>query len=183
MAMLRIVHAGTMPDPDELARLLTERGEGGWVESTQTPTIPHSGPTVQQIETIESAPDAVELDAAMTIESIAATLSDSGELMLGSLLRREGRLVSATYDRLVLQRCAAIGEAEAAQIASAWQRTTRSALSVELADSGGSPTLNEQAAAADAAQDELLRQHPLVKAAFAVFPEAELVRMPRAANG
>ena len=103
--------------------------------------------------------------------------------MLGSLLRRGGRLVFAASDRLVLQRCPAIGDGEAAQIAAAWQRATRSMLAVELADSGGAPTLNEQAAAAEAAQDELLRQHPLVKAAFAVFPEAELVRMPRAANG
>jgi DNA polymerase III subunit gamma/tau len=185
MAMLRIVHAGTMPDPDELARLLTDRGSTGAVMVAPPPAASPSTPTVQQVETIDAAPapDIAEPDVSMTIESIAATLSDSGELMLGSLLRREGRLVSAAGERLVLQRCAAIGEAEAAQIAAAWQRATRSILAVELADSGGAPTLSQQAAAADAAQDELLRQHPLVKAAFAVFPEAELVRMPRAAGG
>ena len=185
MAMLRIVHAGTMPDPDELARLLTERVEGGRVMIAPQSAALHPAPTVQRMEIVDTAsvPDAAEPDRSMTIESIAATLSGGGELMLGSLLRREGRLVFAASDRLVLQRCPAIGDGEAAQIAAAWQRATRSMLAVELADSGGAPTLNEQAAAAEAAQDELLRQHPLVKAAFAVFPEAELVRMPRAANG
>ncbi len=185
MAMLRIVHAGTMPDPDDLARLLTERNELAIRPSLSAPVVAQAAPTADRMEIVDTAPvsNVAAPDVSMTIESIAATLSGGGELMLGSLLRREGRLVSAANDRLVLQRCAAIGEVEAAQIAAAWQRATRFALAVELADSGGAPTLGEQTAAADAAQDELLRQHPLVKAAFAVFPEAELVRMPRAANG
>ncbi len=185
MAMLRIVHAGTMPDPDDLARLLTERNEPAIRPSLSAPVVAQAAPTADRMEIVDTAPvsNVAAPDVSMTIESIAATLSRGGELMLGSLLRREGRLVSAANDRLVLQRCAAIGEVEAAQIAAAWQRATRFALAVELADSGGAPTLGEQTAAEDAAQDELLRQHPLVKAAFAVFPEAELVRMPRAANG
>jgi DNA polymerase-3 subunit gamma/tau len=205
MAVLRIVHAGTMPDPDELARLLSERlaaappaGEAGAMAPAP---VERAGPvaaaaaaapavTLAQEAGPDAAPDAApdlgpdlgSDPARPTLESIAATLSGSGELTLGSLLRREGRLVSASPDRLVLQRCPAIGEAEAADIAGAWLRATQSPMTVELADSGGAPTLAEAAAAEAAAADALLRQHPLVKAAFAVFPDAELIRQPRAAG-
>ena len=187
MAMLRIVHAGTMPDPDDLARLLDGR-----VSTAPAPVSSNSANSAEPASVQQAEPDPVvaqitrqspDAGPALTIESIAATLSDSGELMLGSLLRREGRLVSASPQRLVLQRCAAIGETEAAQIAGAWQRATRDPMAVDLADSGGAPTLAEAAAAEAAAADALLRQHPLVKAAFAVFPDAELVRPPRSANG
>ena len=183
MAMLRIVHAGTMPDPDDLARLLAERGEVGAVTvpaqvapSAQQPSAPLHLVTEQPVAAEESA-------APSTLESLAATLASGGELMLASLLRREARVVAIDAGRLVLQRCPAIGDGEAAQIGAAFARVTRATLAVSLADSGGAPTLAQSAAQAGAEAEQILRQHPLVAAAFEVFPDAELVRTPRAANG
>ena len=145
------------------------------------PPTPHPSASLQLVT--EQAVAAEEAAAPLTLETFAATLANGGELMLASLLRREARVVAIDAGRLVLQRCPAIGDAEAAQIGSAYSRVTRAAMTVTLADSGGAPTLAQSAAQAGAEAEQILRQHPLVAAAFEVFPDAELVRTPRAANG
>ncbi len=178
MALLRIAHASTLPDPDELARLL----KSGTPPATAEPAAAAATTAVPPVPERTPPPASRASAPARSLEEIAATLTGSGELMLASLLRREGRLVSSTPDRLVLQRCGAIGDADAARLADAWRRATGEAMGVELADSGGAPTLGEAAAAADAAALQELRAHPLVAAALQSFPDAELVRPARGAG-
>lgn len=189
MAVLRIVHAGTMPDPDNLARLLSERGTG--TESPPAPPPPpqpDSGPVAHapQVEPAQAAPVSPFAPfeaAAIGIAEVAEWLAGSGELVLASLVRREGRVITLEQGSLVLQAVPAISDGDAAAIASALARATQHPWRVSLAEGQGAPSLHEQAQAADAAREADLLRHPLVVATFAAFPEAELVRMPRAANG
>ena len=54
-------------------------------------------------------------------------------------------------------------------------RATGERWTVQRGEGDGAPTLREQAEAEKAAADELLRRHPLVEAALAAFPQAEIV--------
>jgi hypothetical protein len=118
----------------------------------------------------------------LTLESVAAILSNSGELMLGSLLRREGRLVALENGHLTLARCPAIADSDAASFARALTSASQSPWRVDLSDQTGALTLAEQAAAADASAMAALRADPLVAAAIATFPDAQLIRPNSAAD-
>ena len=194
MAVLRIVHAGTMPDPDDLARLLSERGSApndqnvppGQSPSDDGPVA--AAPPPEPVATVPAAPPApVEVardaDGPVAIADIAEWLAGSGELVLASLVRREGRVIALEQGSLVLQAVPAISDGDASAIASALARATQQPWRVSLAQGQGAPSLHEQAQTAEAMREAELLRHPLVVATFAAFPEAELVRMPRAANG
>jgi DNA polymerase-3 subunit gamma/tau len=55
-----------------------------------------------------------------------------------------------------------------------WE-ATRQRWTVDLVDESGAPTLREVAEAAKAAEQAALRRSPLVEAAFAAFPNAQIV--------
>jgi DNA polymerase III subunit gamma/tau len=192
MAVLRIVHAGTMPDPDDLARLLSERGTAAGM--TPAPPAPPAQPAsgdapaaiAQRAEPVDAAPIAPvpvpDHSGPVAIADIAEWLAGSGELVLASLVRREGRVIALGSGNLVLQAVPAISDGDAAAIASALARATQQPWRVSLAQGQGAPTLHEQTQTAEATREAELLRHPLVVATFAAFPEAELVRMPRAAG-
>ncbi|QYE36527.1 DNA polymerase III subunit gamma/tau [Polymorphobacter sp. PAMC 29334] len=50
MALLRIIHASSLPDPGELVRKLTERGEDGHA----APALPHAAPAAQGISALSA---------------------------------------------------------------------------------------------------------------------------------
>lgn len=201
MALLRIVHASTLPDPDELARLLA--GHAGATVQGAAAMAPPSPSLTEQGESAHdsAAPlaraavdNVIAIDATRpvpspaivpefrpdpgnwTLEKLAGELSNSGQLMLGSLLRREGRMVSVSAGVLTLSRQSKLTEADAADFSRALTATLQSPWVVELSDADGAPTLAEQAAAANVAAEEELRAHPLVAAVIRTFPDAELVR-------
>jgi len=205
MALLRIAHASTMPDPDELARLLAQGGGAAMDGVAAAAPVAAPAPvaiapapvaaiakaeaeteTESEVQAPpvapESGPAPPVRPAMLTLEAVAALLSDSGELMLGSLLRREGRLVSVEPGLLRLQRGATIGEAQAQDLAGALSRADQAPWRVELADAGGAPTLGEQAARTAAEAEAQLRAHPVIAAALTTFPDAELLRAPRDAT-
>ena len=228
MALLRIVHASTLPDPDELARLLAGQGSvaistppaAAPAAHTAAPLASHSAtaPMSEPPTGMPAPAAAASLDDASllddqplpedaspvhaqalpaaplapvpefrpdsgnwTLDALASELSNSGHLMLGSLLRREARLVSLTSGLLSLSRHGRLTDADAVDLGRALSASLQSPWVVELDDALGEPTLAEQAMASDAAAQEALRAHPLVAAVIRTFPDAELVR--RAGDG
>jgi DNA polymerase III subunit gamma/tau len=179
MAMLRILHASNLPDPDELARLLTERGAAG----TGASAGGASAPVTPTANTPEAAVAPVASTDGLSLDDLATALADNGDLVLASLVRREARAVSLAPGALVLAQCPAIGAADASALASALTRATGNVWRTELVDAVGAPSLVEQTAAAQAAAEAALRAHPLVAATLTAFPDAELVRSPRVASG
>jgi DNA polymerase-3 subunit gamma/tau len=63
-------------------------------------------------------------------------------------------------------------------VADALKTATGKAWKIALEDAPGAPTLREQAKAEEEATRQAILDTPLVKAAFAAFPEAELESWP-----
>jgi DNA polymerase-3 subunit gamma/tau len=200
MGLLRIIHAATLPDPDELARLLKGGAIAGFTATASTPEVVTPGekqpgdqfppaseatlsagtfltdnaasnpPTLVQIMSDPEPPP--QFDTA-SLDGLAAAIAHDGQHRMASLLRREGRLVSLTPGALVLAKCPPIDEAVTTSLAAVLSSVLATPWTVTLSDHPGAPTLPEQAAAAAAEQEAALRAHPLVDAALRQFPEAE----------
>ena len=162
MALLRIMHAATMPDPGELARLLREGGGAAM-------SVP-SGETEKNAPPVPTA----RLPQSM-VELIA--LVETRKPSLANHLHDCAALVSLTPPDLVLRLTHPWTQSDfkrelethlnAATPGTRW--------SVRLEESGGEMTLLEQGEAAKAAIRAQILETPVVKAAMAAFPEAELV--------
>jgi DNA polymerase-3 subunit gamma/tau len=181
MALLRIVHAGTLPDPDDLARRLgalpAPMHPMPAAEATSSP-VPPPLPAARPVASTEVgatvAPEvAVPSAVPNSLEALATMLADAGHQGAASLLRREGRLVGLTADTLLLARSPAIDETAIGRLTLALRSALGEQWIAALSDERGEPTLAEQRANAAAHQEAELRAHPLVQAALRQFPDAE----------
>ncbi|QGP80826.1 DNA polymerase III subunit gamma/tau [Sphingobium sp. CAP-1] len=161
MALLRVMHAATMPDPGELARLLREGG----------PVVAPS-----------SAPGAaVDASAAAPVAALPASIEE----MIAVVDKVKPSLANHLHD------CASVVSLNPPDIevrlTSAWpfgdfkrdleqvlNAATRVRWTVRLAQAGGDPTLMEQQQRKAADARAQILETPVVKAAMAAFPEAEL---------
>ena len=159
MAMLRIAHAGTMPDPDDLARLLANRD-----------ALPSTAP-----QEPAAPPPAASSDGPTDLGEVVDLLRREGQRVNASLLEQDGRVVSLTSGAMALQRGSRIGEPELAAISSTIARATGQRWDVTLSDAAGTETLQEKAEAAARDAEAVLRRHPVVAAALAAFPQAEII--------
>ena len=179
MAVLRVVHAGTLPDPDELARLLAAGPGPAAAPDASPPTpVPPSPPATGSVDAAAPLEPPVALSPAVSsspasLEELAALLANAGHHGAASLLRREGRLVGLTADTLLLARSPAIDDTVIGRLTLALRSTLGEQWVAALSDEPGAPTLAEQRAAAAAQSEAELRAHPLVAAARQQFPDAE----------
>jgi DNA polymerase-3 subunit gamma/tau len=161
MALLRVIHASQLPDPGELARKIAEGGVAAAPPSIAPPPAPAAAPR-------SNAP----ADFAALIDA----LDGSGDLALAARLRHGARLVRYAPPEIVFSGSRPIAADTLADLASAMKAITRQVWTIRLDDVPGEPTLNEAALAADEAAYQALRATPLVQAALAAFPDAELER-------
>ncbi|BBD97883.1 DNA polymerase III subunit gamma/tau [Sphingobium amiense] len=162
MALLRVMHAATMPDPGELARMVREGG------GTAVPAA--SG------EAAQSPPSAPAARLPQSMAEVIA-LVEARKPSLANHLHDCAALVSLAPPDLVLRLTHPWTQSDfkrelethlnAATPGTRW--------SVRLEESGGDMTLLEQDEAARAASRAQILETPVVKAAMAAFPEAELV--------
>ena len=184
MAVLRVVHAGTLPDPDALARLLA--GAPAALPPSAAPPPPALAPAVGPHDASpapaadansngppESLPAASPPSPPATLAELADRLADAGHHGAASLLRREGRLVGLTGDTLLLARTPAIDDTAIGRLTVALRAALGNQWVAALSDEEGAPTLAEARAMAAAEDEARLRAHPLVDAALRQFPDAE----------
>ncbi|MFC3441656.1 DNA polymerase III subunit gamma/tau [Sphingobium rhizovicinum] len=160
MALLRVMHAATMPDPGELARMLREGG------------VPMAAPVAGN-----GAPAAA---SSAPVARLPATYAD---LIESFWQKGKGQLAQELHDCVGVVRFAPpqfdyrptpqLPADFTARLLPALRELTGTVWQVAQAD-GGEPTLleQEQNKAADARAQIL--ETPVVKAAMAAFPEAEL---------
>jgi len=159
MALLRVMHAATMPDPGEIARLL-RTGASAAADPGQAPV---AGP----------------------VGSPAAKLPGSFEDLIEAFWQRgKGQLAQELHDCIGLVRYAApeldyvptpsLPSDFLARLNPALREVTGTAWRVSAVDGPAAPTLQEQdmRKAADARAE--IMETPVVKAALAAFPDAEL---------
>ena len=152
MALLRVVHASTLPDPGQLARMIAQGA--GFAAAAPTPT-PERG-----------MPDS--FDAAL------AQLDAAGRIALAEEARMTARLISYAPGEIILGNAKPMSAEFPAKLAAALQALSGTRWQVRLADGAGAPTVREAESAARAAELARVRETPVVSAALAAFPGAEI---------
>ena len=160
MALLRTLHARQMPDPGKLAKKIEALAEAGPVPA---PTGSDAAPT--------DTPRA-SLDWERLVEAIDA----SGLMQEASIMRLQVRVVELEDGVLRYGRDTKFSDDIAPVLKETLHRHTGRRWTVEeLPDGAGRPSLVEVQQAEREAAAAATRAHPLVKAAFDAFPDAELI--------
>jgi DNA polymerase-3 subunit gamma/tau len=160
MALLRALHASDMPDPGTLAKTLEDLA----ARAAAAPAADAAAPAMG------TAPVAV--DWAQLVDDIENRV---GRLQLASQLKMQVRPVEVVHGRLSFAMAPGFPDDLTADIKQALLDLTGERWQVDRVAEGGAPTLYEREQARHAEAEAVLRAHPLVEAAFAAFPDAELV--------
>ena len=160
MALLRLVHASTLPDPGELARMI----QSGAPATLAAPVAALPSPAAAPVEAALPA----------SIGAIVALLEGAGELALASRMTHHASIVSLAQSDLVLSSARPLPSDLAPELAATLKRLTARSWRVTTSPTPGAPTLREaEAAQRDAFKAEILAT-PVIAAAFAAFPDAEI---------
>ena len=160
MALLRTLHANDLPDPGRLAQIVADAAARAPAVSTTAESVAGA-----------AAPDAKALDWL----DLIAKVEDAGQHLAASTMKLQIRPIAVESGMLKYSRDARYRDDIGPQLRDALHLATGERWQIEEAPDGGSPSVieREQDAAADAQREA--REHPLVKAAFAAFPDAEIL--------
>jgi DNA polymerase-3 subunit gamma/tau len=170
MALLRIVHAATLPDPGDLARRLAS---GDTVAAPPAPAIPPA-PAVDE-------PPLLALPA--DFKAMVDMLDRNGKALISQQLHDFVGLVRYAPPDLVIRPTRTLGSDFARDLGAALKAITGQAWSISIADGPSQPSLLEQENAASDAERDAVMALPVVQAAFEAFPDAELIEYSTASNG
>jgi DNA polymerase III subunit gamma/tau len=159
MALLRVVHGASIPDPGELAKLF---GQGGGVQ------VPAS--SVDAASPIPAPTSKMPLD----FTTLLARL-EPGYPMLEATLRDVMRVIDYAPPRMVYQLAGPVSPGFLGELRDALQKITDVRWELELGEGDAPPTFLEAERAKADAERQMILGSPLVKAAFAAFPDAELI--------
>ncbi|GAB5350364.1 DNA polymerase III subunit gamma/tau [Qipengyuania sp. 483] len=159
MALLRVLHASTMPDPGKLAKQLEELAARG------------PAPASTADEGGASAPP-----AALDWEELVEKVSAAGKLQAESIMRLQIRPISVETGKLVYARDARYSDAIEPVLKDALYAVTETRWQIETGDpSLAKPSMEEARQAKAEAAKAAMREHPMVKAVEAAFPDAEMI--------
>jgi DNA polymerase-3 subunit gamma/tau len=164
MALLRVMHAADMPDPGKLEKLLTEAAARG--VGSVSGTVPSAGgPTASM--------PAPEIEWSILCDRV----EQEGLLRVGQMMRDYVRVIELRHGHLRFTTPAAFTVDIVPELRDALLRATAERWDVARGEGEGAPSLREREEAAALAEAERVRNHPLVQAALATFPKAELLEM------
>lgn len=184
MALLRTIHASTLPDPGELARQIRDGG----VSAPSAPAITQAAAPAAAPAAIAPPPPPAAPQPPKLPDSFVAMidrLDDMGQLALAARLRHGARLVRYTPPEVVFSGSRPIAADTLSELIAALKTVTGQVWRVTLEDVPGQPTLHEQQMAAEEAIKTAAWESDMVRAAREAFPEAELMEWPgkRSVNG
>ena len=162
MALLRVLHGASMPDPGELARLLQEGG----VPSQPPAVAPSPAPVGNEPAMSAAFPG--------DFRSLVEALDRGGHPNVAATLHDVVRLVSYAPPRIEFQLAGPVHQGFGTDLNDALFRLTGTRWEIAEMPGEAQPSLYEQEQAERAAQDIEILESPLVKAALAAFPEAEV---------
>lgn len=169
MALLRVIHASTLPDPGELARQLANGGPSA--------SAPAAVPEPAPVRAAPEAPPAAAAPADALPESFAALvqrLEGGGHHILANRMTHGARVVRYAPPAIVFSGSRPIAADTLAEVTAALRGTTGVPWTLKIEDAPGEPTLKEAQDAAAAADRQAVLDSPVVQAAMAAFPGAEL---------
>lgn len=174
MLLLRVIYAASLPDPGELAKLL----ESGGVSQAAPPPAPVPGPTASSTaaEVIE-APAAASAEppaASLTVAQIYQLLESTGNHRLAVDVHDHLRVITLEPGALVFAPVSGLNGNFARDLGDALFAATGSRWHIRAGEGEGRPSLGQVRAATVADNEQRIRELPVVKAAFAAFPDAKL---------
>ncbi len=185
MALLRIIHASSLPDPADLVRKLTERGDEGMRELPSGDSgrgatmLDRSGAFAQSGENVSTPTPLAHPPLPADFPALVALMEASREPRLAHALAEQVRLVDYAPPLLTIVAPADLGPGFAAQLMAALARATGARWTVMLARAadhdGGGLTLHEAASARAADERAAALADPQVRAILAAFPNATLL--------
>lgn len=165
MALLRVLHAADLPDPGTLAKKLEELASRAPAAATPAPA---------------HAPEAPEPVASVDWAMLVQRVDNAGHLRIAQVMRDWVRPVEVLPGILRFQLAEGLSEDPSPDLRDALLKTTGERWQVERAVGEAQPSLRERAEAAERSAKAALLANPLVQAAFAAFPDAELIDESRA---
>lgn len=160
MALLRAIHASTLPDPGELARRLA--GGAMPAPAAAAPAPPPAPP---------SPADRVPSEFA----GVLALLDELNKLELLVRLKRGASVVRYAPPEIVLSGARPLSTDTLTELGAVLREATGMPWKIAVADAPGAPTMFEAEQDAVQARHDAARAHPIVAAAFEAFPDAELI--------
>lgn len=158
MALLRVQHAADMPDPGTLAKKLEEIAVRGPIAVTDGENA--AGPAAPQ---------------AMSWAALVKLVEQSGQLRLSQVMHDWVRVIGLEPEALTYTLVPGYPGDATAELREALLRATGNRWQVTRAEGDAVPSLKELADANKDAARAAVRSDPLVEAAFAAFPNAELL--------
>jgi DNA polymerase-3 subunit gamma/tau len=162
MALLRVMHGASMPDPGELAKLL----KAGGVTTGASASAQSGTPSTPATAAVSSFPS--------SFSALVEALENNGHPNVAASLYDVVRLVHYAPPRLEYQLAGPVHQGFVIDLNNALYQLTGERWQVSETPGEAQPSLHEQDKAAVAAQDEAILISPLVKAALAAFPDAEV---------
>ena len=169
MALLRAIHASTLPDPGELAKQIA---------SGKLTAGPAPAPAASAAPAPAAPAAAAKPDVPTDFPGLIELLEDKGHHAVAAQLANGARVVRYDAPELILSGSRPMSADTLRDVADALKTATGKVWKIALEDAPGAPTLREQAKADEEATRQAILDTPLVKAAFAAFPEAELEAWP-----
>jgi DNA polymerase-3 subunit gamma/tau len=162
MALLRIVHAASMPDPGELARMIQQGGAPAAAAGQSAPASDVSGAA----EGKASWPPTF---AAM----VDALWKNSG--FLADQIEHEAQLVRYAPPELVVNMTKPVADDFLRKLTDALKAATGERWTVTIEAGEAEPTLADQKAQRETMARQAILDTPVVRAAMTAFPDADLV--------
>jgi DNA polymerase-3 subunit gamma/tau len=164
MALLRVLHAAEIPDPGTLAKNLEALAANGIASAAAAPAGGNGA--------VAAAPAPLSLE---TWQRLVERVDQSGALRVAQVMRDWLRPIELAPGRLVYELAAGLGADPGPDLRDALLKATGERWQVSAGEGATLPSLREQAEAAKATEEQRIRTAPLVEAAFAAFPDAELI--------
>jgi DNA polymerase-3 subunit gamma/tau len=171
MALLRVLHAADMPDPGTLAKTLEAMAANGIATPASANANASAGGPAPSPVSIESW------------QRLVDRVDQSGALRIAQTMRDWIRPVELAPGKLTYQLAPGFKDDPAVELRDALLRATGERWQVAAGEGEALATLRERAEAAKAEEDRRIRSSPLVEAAFAAFPGAELVEDTESPQG
>ncbi|XAP77545.1 DNA polymerase III subunit gamma/tau [Citromicrobium bathyomarinum] len=170
MALLRLIHAANAPDPGSLVKRMEELAKGIPAASADSPA-----PALGSGDSPEARTRPASL-ARPDFASLVAKVEDAGEYIAASIMRLQLRVVSLEDGALTFARAPEFRDKIETELRGALAKATgRSWVLTEVEDPAAPPSMAEAAQAEAVALRDAMEAHPLMQAARAAFPQAELL--------
>jgi DNA polymerase-3 subunit gamma/tau len=161
-----------MPDPGTLAKSLEHLAAQGTAAAQAAPSGSDGAGS-------QATAPATLADWQRLVERV----DQSGALRVAQTMRDWIRPIELRAGKLVYELAPGLGDDPGPELRDALLKATGERWQVVAGTGDALPTLRERTEAARAAEDQRIREAPLVKAAFEAFPGAELVDESEAPKG